>query len=118
MFFPFRKVVNTDILTYFLKNINMQDKNCYNHMILYEKLYIIYTFYICVIAAQSSMQCAKAPKPLCIKGCGDFGGAKKVKKISNKVLTYRFACVIISKHAVEVGANYARKQFESLHDMR
>lgn len=64
------------------------------------------------------MQRAKVSKALYIKGYGDFKGAKKVKKISNKVLTYCDRYVIITKHAVEVGANYARKQIESLHDMR
>ena len=55
------------------------------------------------------MQRAKVSKALYIKGYGAFKGAKKVKKISNKVLTYCDGCVIISEHAVEVGANYARK---------
>lgn len=55
------------------------------------------------------MQRTKAAKALYIKGYGVFENAKKVKKISNKVLTYCDGCVIISEHAVEVGANYARK---------
>lgn len=50
------------------------------------------------------MQRAKAQKPLYIKACGVLRCGKKVKKISNKVLTYRSQYVIISEHAVEVGA--------------
>lgn len=71
--------------------------------------YYIYTFYICAFRLKSAVQRAKAPKALCIKGYRVFKNAKKVKKISNKVLTYRRRYVIITKHAVEVGANYARK---------
>lgn len=55
------------------------------------------------------MQRTKASKAIYIKGYGVFENAKKVKKISNKVLTTWIDYVIISEHAVEVGTNYAQK---------
>ena len=41
---------------------------------------------------------------LALAGVTGAGKSYFVEKISNKVLTYCFAYVIISKHAVEVGA--------------